>query len=186
MSCSQEALELAAARMTRFLERTPRSKKTRDYLSTLPKRKKIIVSPSDYPLVVREDARQDYALQLIRDAQRYADWERRGKPPSPSLPPKRKDRLRPRKQQQGQDPLRERLFRAQQGLCGLCGYRIDLREGTIDHVVPRALGGRNVGNVLLAHLVCNNQKAARLPTFEELRTLAKVNERLAADAPPLG
>lgn len=171
-----DPLELAAARMTRFLAKKPRSAKTRAYLDTLPKRKRIIVTAEDYPRVSRADARLDYELQKIRDAQRYVDWERRGKPPSPSVEP-RKDRVRPRR---GHDPHRERLYRAQDGMCGLCGGEIyDPREGTLDHVIPRALGGRNAGNLLLAHGRCNNAKADRPPTSRELATLAEVNERLS-------
>jgi 5-methylcytosine-specific restriction endonuclease McrA len=171
-----DPLELAAARMTRFLARQPRSAKTRAYLASLPKRGKIVVKPEDYPLVTRSDALADYRLQLIRDAQRYADWERRGKPPSPTVAP-RKDRMRPRR---GHDPHRERLYRAQEGKCGLCGGEIfDPRGATLDHVIPRALGGRNFENLLLAHKRCNNLKADRPPTSCELETLAAVNERLA-------
>jgi 5-methylcytosine-specific restriction endonuclease McrA len=158
-----DPLELAAARMTRL------------------KRKKIVVKPSDYPLfVTRDEARMDYELQKLRDAQRYADWERRGKPPSPSVAPRR-DRVRPRR---GHDPHRERLHRAQDGMCGLCGGEIvSPHMGTLDHVIPRALGGRNLNNLLLAHERCNNAKADRVPTSAELETLARVNERLAnADA----
>jgi len=169
-------LELAAVRMERFLAKAPRSAKTRKYLATLPKRGKVVVRPEDYPLVTRADARSDYRMQRLRDAQRYAEWGRLAKPPSPTIAPRR-DRLRPRR---GHDPHRERLFRAQGGKCGLCGGEIfSPRDGTLDHVIPRALGGRNLNNLLLAHERCNNIKADRPPTHIELQTLARVNERLA-------
>lgn len=172
--------ELAAARMTRFLARPAKNAKTRAYLATLPKRNKIVVKPEDYPLLItRADARNDYVMQQMRDAQRYADWERRGKPPSPSTPP-RKDRLRPRAKR-GRNPWRDRLFAAQDGLCGLCGGSLpDAYAGTIEHVMPRALGGRNAGNILLAHAECNNIKGCRPPTRDELATLARANDRLAS------
>jgi 5-methylcytosine-specific restriction endonuclease McrA len=119
------------------------------------------------------------AKQLARDAERYADWERRGKPPSPSAAP-RKDRLRPSR---GRSNLRARLYQAQDGLCGLCRGPLDeLSPATIDHVVPRVLGGRNAGNVLLAHSACNTIKGGRPPTEKELTTLATVNERLKPPA----
>lgn len=175
---SQQALELAAARMTRTLARSGRKAKTRAYVASLPKRKKIVVTPDDYPLITRAQAKYDNALQKIRDEARYADWVKRGKPPSPTTP--RKDRRRPRAVQTS-DPMRVHLYHAQDGNCGLCGYPLgDPVRETIDHVIPRALGGRNVGNRLLAHGACNNQKADRPPTFHELETLARVNERLIA------
>jgi 5-methylcytosine-specific restriction endonuclease McrA len=175
-------LMLAAQRMTRTLARKPRSAKTRKYFATLPKRDKIIVRPEDYPLVVtRAEARLNAALQAIRDAQRYKDWERRGKPPSPTQP--RRDRVRPRARR-GRDPLRERLYAAQCGNCGLCGEPLfDPCAGTIDHVMPRALGGRNAGNLLLAHQLCNSVKADRPPTRGEMATLAAVNDRIARLTP---
>jgi 5-methylcytosine-specific restriction endonuclease McrA len=179
MEMKQDWRDVCAKRMTQTLARNPRRGKTRAYLATLPKRKSIVVSPDEYVLVSRHDARLNQALQKVRDAQRYADWERRGKPPSPSLP--RKDRVRPRARPElvGQ---RIRLHDAQDGLCGLCGYTLDLREGTLDHVVPRARGGQNVDNLLLAHARCNNEKADRMPTKAELAMLALVNERLARHA----
>jgi 5-methylcytosine-specific restriction endonuclease McrA len=175
-----DPLELAAARMTRFLASKPRHPKTRAYLATLPKRKRIVVKPEDYPLPVsRAAARLNVVAQLIRDAQRYADWEARGKPPSPTAP--RKDRRRPRAVQlSNQLPMRERLYAAQAGNCGLCGRRMhEASEGTLDHVVPRSRGGQNAGNLLLAHERCNNAKANRMPTQEEMEILAAVNVLLS-------
>lgn len=108
--------------------------------------------------------------QMARDDARYAAWEARGKPPSPSVP-RRTDRLRPRAS------TCFLLVEAQEGLCGICGQRLgDLV--TIDHVVPLSRGGRNVGNRMAAHSACNSMKADRMPTKRELERLAKVNERL--------
>lgn len=175
-----DPLELAAARMSRFLARNPRSAKTRAYLASLPPRKKgVAVSPADYPRPLEPEAGwRERILRELRDAQRYADWEARGKPPSPSLPAKtRKDRRRPRVV--GSETLRVRLYEAQDGLCGLCGGEMGPHDATIDHVVPRAHGGRNAGNVLLAHSKCNEVKGSRPPRASELALLAKVNARLA-------
>jgi hypothetical protein len=171
---------IAAARMTRTLASKPRNAKTRAYLETLPKRAPVVVSPSDYPLTVtRAEARLDAMLQALRDA----DWERRGKPPSPSLPARR-DRLRPRCRA-GQNDLRHSLFVAQGGLCSICGAGIGSPFlGTIEHVTPRALGGGNVGNRLLAHETCNNRKGCSPPTVRELALLETVNALMDAQKVP--
>jgi 5-methylcytosine-specific restriction endonuclease McrA len=172
--------EIAAARMTRFLARKPRHRKTRAYLQTLPKRAPITVRPEDYQLSIsRSDARLSAVAKLIRDVQRYAEWVARGKPTSSSIP--RKDRRRPRAAHKA-EPLRVRLHLAQAGACGLCGGRLERGRGTLDHVVPRARGGGNIGNLLLAHGRCNHAKADRMPTQMELDMLAAVNAVLARDS----
>ncbi|MBD3762628.1 HNH endonuclease signature motif containing protein [Rhizorhabdus sp.] len=86
----------------------------------------------------------------------------------------------------GRERLRGALYRAQGGRCGLCGARLrNMLAVTLDHVVPRALGGSFHGNLLAAHLQCNVKKADRAPTGCELIWLAAVNaiipnpERLA-------
>lgn len=57
-------------------------------------------------------------------------------------------------------------------VCSICDLPVDLAlkrpnplSPSIDHVIPRARGGRDIpDNVALAHLVCNISKGARLPT----------------------
>lgn len=45
--------------------------------------------------------------------------------------------------------------------CHYCGCRIDAATATLDHIVPRALGGtHSVGNLLLACKPCNAKKGA--------------------------
>jgi hypothetical protein len=112
-------------------------------------------------------------------ADRYADWEARGKPPSPSTPVYWVWRG-------GQSPVLHRITKAQGGACSLCGepLRLDAevsfaRQATIDHVVPRFLGGDNNGNRLVAHRACNSRKSATPPTGCEIVLLAAVNARLA-------
>jgi 5-methylcytosine-specific restriction endonuclease McrA len=43
--------------------------------------------------------------------------------------------------------------------CHYCRYGLNLRSATVDHVIPKALGGRNViSNLVLACLPCNQAK----------------------------
>jgi 5-methylcytosine-specific restriction endonuclease McrA len=45
--------------------------------------------------------------------------------------------------------------------CGLCGKPMGLDEATLDHIVPRALGGSNHhSNLQFAHGPCNWRKGA--------------------------
>lgn len=69
-----------------------------------------------------------------------------------------------------------RLMVAQGPFCYLCNYTLgDDRKPTLEHVRPRAHGGRSARNVLLACLPCNGKKADRQPTAAELAMLRKVN-----------
>jgi len=48
--------------------------------------------------------------------------------------------------------------------CGLCSQPLELRAATIDHILPRAQGGKDVlKNLQLAHHICNQAKGDRLP-----------------------
>ena len=72
---------------------------------------------------------------------------------------------------------RKALIAAQHGLCHWCGTEMALvgprnmpNKATIDHVVPRALGGattRASGNLVAACLRCNGKRGASLgpPAF---------------------
>jgi hypothetical protein len=80
---------------------------------------------------------------------------------------------------------RASLDGAQRGRCYLCGRpfgkknpETNCAKSTFEHVIPRALGGRNVGNRLLAGIRCNEAKADRWPHPCELIALAAVNARL--------
>lgn len=75
---------------------------------------------------------------------------------------------------------RKALLKAQEGACYLCRGDFTERNGpSFDHVLPRALGGQTPGNVLLAHIRCNQAKSDRNPTRAELAYLQTVNLRLA-------
>jgi 5-methylcytosine-specific restriction endonuclease McrA len=59
----------------------------------------------------------------------------------------------------------------QRSRCFYC-EKVIFSDGTVDHVIPRALEGDNsLYNKVLAHSRCNLRKGARLPTYEELEKL---------------
>lgn len=84
----------------------------------------------------------------------------------------------------------ELLMQVQHGVCGICREAIPTmrkrRErqfnplrATLDHVVPQARDGADeFGNLVVAHARCNNAKANRPPTNEELEFLELVNARI--------
>lgn len=64
---------------------------------------------------------------------------------------------------------RSLLMRRDRGACGYCGRQAE----TIDHIVPRARGGKTTwDNTVAACKRCNAKKGARLP--EEANMLLKV------------
>lgn len=78
---------------------------------------------------------------------------------------------------------RERLWFAQGGRCAACGRTMRRDVGplhpeavTIDHVVPKAMGGTYGDNSLLKHKRCNERKACREPTSNDLEWLKRVRE----------
>lgn len=75
------------------------------------------------------------------------------------------------------------LYQRQRGRCYICIAAMDtalrgrgrnLLAWTIDHVFPRAVGGRQLANLLLAHRGCNERKADRWPFPCEVIYLAAV------------
>ena len=75
--------------------------------------------------------------------------------------------------------VRRSLFAAQDGLCAICGLPMGSAPRSVDHVVPKAMGGENrVGNLVIAHTPCNGAKGDRPPTGCELVWLLAVNNRL--------
>lgn len=65
--------------------------------------------------------------------------------------------------------LRQDLFCGVSVVCYLCNQKITCnRDLTLDHVLPRCLGGKSSRhNLKPAHLVCNRKKGAM--TIEEYR-----------------
>lgn len=64
------------------------------------------------------------------------------------------------------------VFEAHDWICNICGKKIDRRlrcpnwgAATLDHIIPLSLGGQHVfSNVAPAHLRCNLNKGATMPT----------------------
>jgi len=60
--------------------------------------------------------------------------------------------------------LRYKLLRCQGSRCCYCKKRLDFRGATLDHVVPRCLGGSNrPHNLCVACLACNQKKGNKPP-----------------------
>lgn len=55
------------------------------------------------------------------------------------------------------------LFQAQKGKCAICGRSLKLADSTLDHIVPKALGGGgSLANMRLAHGLCNNSRGKNM------------------------
>jgi 5-methylcytosine-specific restriction endonuclease McrA len=71
-------------------------------------------------------------------------------------------------------PLTNRaLFRRDLHVCMYCGLKLQERELTRDHIVPRSRGGRDIWtNVVAACKRCNQRKGNRLPQEARMEMLA--------------
>ena len=78
---------------------------------------------------------------------------------------------------------RAELYVAQAGCCGIC-FRPLKNSGpvNIDHVQPSAKGGKNIGNIVLAHVRCNTAKGSRKPTDAEKAFLEATNAAMPKPA----
>ena len=177
------------ARMAAFLRRTPRNRRTLELVKSLDG------DPIEAARIAKEkqDARNALARKIAqekRDRERYQAWVDRGKPASPTIP--RKTRMAPGAKKRREEASALELIGAAQGMqCAHCGcgmhFSLDQSDGwraTIDHVVPRSLGGGNDRNRVAMHSHCNYRKANREPNGCELIWLAAVNARLTETAPP--
>lgn len=82
-----------------------------------------------------------------------------------------------------------RLFIAQKGLCFHCDKPMlmhparkkksgSYNEGwTREHVFPKSRGGKNAGNIVLAHLTCNSKRRAAPLSYEALLKAAQIYEK---------
>lgn len=69
------------------------------------------------------------------------------------------------------------LYRIQGGECAICGDALRMRDATIDHVTPLAVGGRNdLSNFVLAHEGCNHAKGTCGPSPREMAVHRSVLE----------
>lgn len=69
---------------------------------------------------------------------------------------------------------RKNLWLRDKGQCGYCGNKLDLRDATLDHVIPRSMGGKTVwDNVVTACLDCNQKKADRTPDQARMKLRVK-------------
>ncbi len=69
---------------------------------------------------------------------------------------------------------RRNLFRRDHNTCQYCGARPGTSELSIDHVVPRAQGGRSSWrNCALACTECNHRKGGRTPREAGMRLLGR-------------
>jgi 5-methylcytosine-specific restriction endonuclease McrA len=91
------------------------------------------------------------------------------------------------KQRQQFNSNKKRIFQTQT-LCGICGKPVDFSlkyphplSPCIDHIIPVARGGHpsDMGNLQLAHWVCNRQKSDKLAPVQQTEDIPQlVSNRL--------
>jgi 5-methylcytosine-specific restriction endonuclease McrA len=80
------------------------------------------------------------------------------------------------KPKKNRDPKYKRraLWVRDLGCCQYCGINLTLKDATVDHVVPRAQGGKTIWeNVVIACIKCNGKKADRTPEQANMPLLKK-------------
>lgn len=106
-----------------------------------------------------------------------------------------REERRTKRRERGQEPLFERIRKAQRNRCYLCNrpFQDDYFKSpdwqrqpgplapTRDHVLPQAREGRNDSNILLAHSRCNHRKHCRAPFACEVFYLHMVNEIISGE-----
>lgn len=182
-------------RMARTLARKPSNRKTRTYVNSLtgatetPEQfrarcraaaEKVIAAPSSAamePVVVKRRDRLSPKAKALWDSQRPRACRPRSRHRHDivSIGPRGyrdKDEV---------SAQRVRLYHAQGGRCAICGKPLpeSIYEGSIDHVIPHALGGKDgYGNIVLAHRECNGEKTNDVPTGCEMVWLLMVNAKI--------
>lgn len=69
---------------------------------------------------------------------------------------------------------RQTLFQRDKYTCGYCGGVFDRKELTVDHIVPRAHGGKTTwNNTISACFKCNSTKADRTPEGAKMPLIFK-------------
>lgn len=69
---------------------------------------------------------------------------------------------------------RKLLIKRDQNSCQYCGKKLNSSQITIDHVIPKSLGGTtSFTNCVVSCFLCNNKKAGRTPEQAEMVLLKK-------------
>ena len=69
---------------------------------------------------------------------------------------------------------RRNLYARDSSRCQYCGRQFPTRELTIDHVVPRVLGGQHSwGNLVCACVACNARKGGRTPEQASMKLVRR-------------
>ncbi|HEY4716858.1 MAG TPA: HNH endonuclease [bacterium] len=69
---------------------------------------------------------------------------------------------------------RYNIFARDKNTCQYCGRKFPRNELTIDHVIPRSLGGVTCwDNVVCSCIECNRMKGGRLPEFANMLLITK-------------
>jgi 5-methylcytosine-specific restriction endonuclease McrA len=74
--------------------------------------------------------------------------------------------------------IRQRLIAEHGMVCVLCGKPIESEnELTIDHIIPRSLGGSTTyGNCQLSHKLCNLRKGNKYIDTENMENTTEINK----------
>lgn len=69
---------------------------------------------------------------------------------------------------------RRNLYARDRNMCQYCGEKYPTSELTLDHVVPRRLGGKNTWtNLVCACVACNSRKGGRTPSQAHMKLINK-------------
>jgi len=69
---------------------------------------------------------------------------------------------------------RKNIFLRDDGRCQYCSVRVNMKTGTIDHIVPRSKGGMHAWeNVVIACIACNQKKGSRLISNTNMSLMKK-------------
>lgn len=91
----------------------------------------------------------------------------------------------------------ERLYRRNrkrvmmsQSVCAICGRPVDMKltppdpmSPTVDHIIPVSRGGHpsDIGNLQLAHWICNRMKSDKLIDYSKTRVSKSQNIKVTRD-----
>ncbi len=67
--------------------------------------------------------------------------------------------------------------------CPICGVRLTKSNRSVDHFIPKALGGSNIAaNKWVICRPCNNRKGGRAPTPHEVMMFTRVKAKAMKEA----